>query len=152
MTPPGRPTIRAIAEVVLNVRDIAAMTRFYGQVLGFAEFSRSPEDNPTIVFLRLGELAPPFGDYHPQCLVLIDPARHAYAAGKFDTPSARTSTLNHLAFQIPDDAYDAELDRLASLGLSPTTAEFPALRSKAIFFRDPEGNTLELICHDPNSR
>jgi len=26
--------------------------------------------------------------------------------------------------------------------------EFPALKARAIFFKDPEGNTLELICHD----
>jgi len=145
------PRVRAIAEIVLNVRDIDAMTRFYESVLGFAVYRRAPEPNPTIVFLVIGKLDPPFGDHHPQCLVLIDPARHAYAAGKFDTPNTRTSTLNHLAFQIADDAYDAELARLTSLGLSPVTDEFPALAARAIFFRDPEGNTLEFICHAPHA-
>jgi len=147
--------VRAVAEIVLNVRDINAMVRFYEDVLGFAVHSKGPEpappEGPTIVFMRILDLPPPFGDAHPQVLVLIDPARHAFAEGKFGVPDWHTSTLNHLAFQIDTADHHAEVQRLTDLGLEPRVVEFPNVKSLAIFFRDPEGNTLELICHDPEA-
>jgi len=147
-------SIRAIAEIVLNARDLESLARFYEDVLGFERFgaeTHAPDGDaaPTIVFLRIADLTPPFGAHHPQLLVLIDPSRHTYAAGKFDPPGGRNSTLNHLAFQIDAGDYDAELARLHGLGLEPVEAAFPNLRSRAIFFKDPEQNTLELICHEP---
>lgn len=147
-------TVRAIAEIVLNCRDMPAMIAFYESVLGFpviGQGTRAAEGDadpaPTIVFLKIADLPPPFGTAHPQSLVLIDPARHLFALGNFDPPGARNSTLNHLAFQIDEADYGSELERLAGLGLNPIEAEFPNVRSKAIFFKDPEQNTLELICH-----
>ncbi len=143
--------VRAIAEIVLNVRDINAMVRFYEDVLGFTVFRSSPDPEPTIVFMRIADLPPPFGDHHPQVFVLIDPARHAFAEGKFGEPNWHTSTLNHLAFQIDTADHAAERERLEALGLEPKVVRFENLKSLAIFFRDPEGNTLELICHDPDA-
>ena len=61
------------------------------------------------------------------------------------------STLNHLAFEIPPDLYDAERDRLEAFGLKPRLMQFPDMSAHAIFFYDPEGNELELICHHPEA-
>lgn len=141
-------SIRGIAELVLNVRDIAAMERFYTGVLGLAVHSRHPETDPTIVFIATADLEPPFGLGHPQVLALIDPARHPPAIGRFDAPERRRSTLNHFAFEIDAADYDAEVDRLNGLGIETELVKFPHMRAKAIFFRDPEDNTVELICHD----
>ncbi|GJM19057.1 MAG: hypothetical protein DHS20C14_12700 [Phycisphaeraceae bacterium] len=127
------------------------MTRFYESVLGFTVFRSSPDPEPTIVFMTIGPLPLPFGDAHPQMLVLIDPARHAFAEGRFDAPDWKTSTLNHLAFQIETADHEAEVARLTELGLEPRVVKFENVKSLAIFFRDPEGNTLELICHDPDA-
>jgi len=138
----------AIAEVVLNVIDIESMSRFYQQTLGFPEFAKFPETEPTIVFLAVAELPTPMAGSHPQLLALIDPARHVPAHGRFDRPNPRTSTLNHLAFEIAAKDFDAEFDRLRNAGLSPVTRRFEWMSAKAIFFQDPEGNTLELICPD----
>lgn len=148
--------VRAIAEIVLNCLDLDAMTRFYESVLGFAVVGAEaypaaddPDpDAPTIVFLKIADLPAPFGTAHPQSLVLIDPARHRFAKGKFDPPGRRASRLNHLAFQIDAADYAAELARLTELGLEPIEAAFPNVRARAIFFTDPEQNRLELICHD----
>jgi catechol-2,3-dioxygenase len=143
--------IRNVAEVVINARDINAASKFYQDVLGFRMFRQSPEVNPTIVFLTVAPLDPPFGEHHPQVFVIIDPAHHDVIAGKFDSPTVRTSTLNHVAFQIDESSYDRELKRLTELGLAPTVSNFPGMCAKAIFFHDPEGNTLELICHDSSA-
>ena len=85
---------------------------------------------------------------HPQVLALIDYRRHVFAKPRFDGRDVRRSTLNHLAFEILLEDYESEFERLEGLGLNPVRTEFPNLKARAIFFKDPEGNTLELICHD----
>ena len=39
---------------------------------------------------------------------------------------------------------------LSAAGLDPQPAAFPHMNAKALFFKDPEGNQLELICHAPS--
>ena len=46
------------------------------------------------------------------------------------------------------DRYEAERDRLEALGLKPRLMQFPDMSAHALFFHDPEGNVLELICHN----
>lgn len=144
-----------LAEVVLNVNDIQIMRDFYQDVFGFELLSEgnmeSPpntEGIPTICFLQIQKADTDLGrNGHPLLLVLIDPLRHSFTNGRFATPSFKSSTLNHMAFEITPDSYDHHLKRLEELNLNPTVAEFPNMRAKGIFFHDPENNTLELICH-----
>lgn len=155
-----RPPITGVAEVVLSVRDLPAMRAFYQRVLGFALLSEAchehgaeaePGGEPTISFLTITDVDTPLGrNGHPQLLVLIDHRRHVFARSRLVGHDVTRSTLNHLAFEIPPESYTAHHDRLVDLGLSPTTSEFPAMRARALFFKDPEGNTLELICHAPD--
>jgi len=140
--------VRGIAEIVLNARDLGVLTRFYREVMGFTLHSQYPKTNPTIVFLSIAYLDSPLGKAHPQTLALIDPDRHPAARCKFDPPANRPFSLNHLAFEIDEADYQSEIDRLEALGIETTIAEFGHVRAKAIFFQDPEGNRLELICHD----
>ena len=151
------PPINGVAEVVLSVDDIMKMVEFYSNVLGFkyhSDYRQPPKDredsnpNPTICFLKICELDSPLGkNGHPQLLALIDYRRHVHAIPRFDGHEVRRSTLNHLAFEIPTDSFDEHLDRLHRLGFETTLSEFPDINAKAIFFSDPEGNQLELICH-----
>ena len=142
------PNIRGIAEIVLNAQDIAAMSTFYQRVLGFELHSQHPNANPTIVFLRVGSTHTALNHAHPQLLALIDPDRHPAAKGRFDPPTARAFPLNHLAFEIEESEYDAHLQHLRDSGLDPFEARFEHAQAKAMFFSDPEGNRLELICKD----
>ena len=140
-------SIIGFSEVVLNVRDLPAMAEFYQRVLGCERYLPSEDPDPAIVFLRVpGE--PGADRVHPPLLALIDPTRHPPAKGKFEPPVRLTSPLNHIAFEIPGHAYESEEARLQSLGLRVTRARFPHMGARALFFRDPEGNTLELICRD----
>lgn len=149
------PPILGITEIVLNVRDLPNMRTFYQDVLGFSLVSESnneippnPGGNPTITFLQIQPTETPLGQNgHPVLLALIDSARHAAAKAKFQALKIEHSTLNHLAFEISPETYDAHFERLKQLELNPVETEFPNMHAKAIFFRDPEGNTLELICH-----
>ena len=153
------PPITGVAEIVLSVRDLPLMRDFYRRVLGFELLSEScheeesrpdPAGQPTIAFLIIAETNTPLGNNgHPQLLALIDHQRHAFARKRFAGHDVTRSTLNHLAFEIPLAHFDEHRQRLESMGLSTTRTEFPNMNASALFFKDPEGNTLELIAHDP---
>ena len=148
--------ITGVAEVVLSVRNLPLMREFYRDVLGFALHSegcydQGPEPAPggeaAISFLTVRQIDTPLGrNGHPQLLALIDFKRHASARKRLFGHEQTTSTLNHLAFEIPPESYEAQRQRLESLGLAPSLSEFPHLAAKALFFQDPEGNQLELTC------
>jgi catechol 2,3-dioxygenase-like lactoylglutathione lyase family enzyme len=94
-----------IAEVGLRVRDLARMTAFYQEVLGL-EIVRA---YPKHVFLKTGELSSALGlGGHPQLLVLFD---------REVTVDINLTTLDHLAFEISLEQYDAEKAHLQAMSL-----------------------------------
>ena len=130
-----------IAEVGLRVKDLERMQAFYQEVLGL-EIVRA---YPKHIFLKAGELDSPLGrGGHPQLLVLFD--REVLV-------DINLTTLDHLAFEIPLEQYDTERTRLQALNLELVervwSGEYAWLRARSLFFDDPEGNTIELIAHDP---
>lgn len=58
------------------------------------------------------------------------------------------TSLHHCAIEIDRGDYDAALARLRGLGLEVTTVEHQWCRWRSLYVRDPEGNILELVCHD----
>lgn len=125
-----------IAEVALRVRDLEKASAFYQDVLGFSPHHQMPG----ILFLEVGVLESALGAAgHPQLLALFE-------RGSELEPTH--STLDHIAFEIPDDAYDAEFDRFRKQGMVihqrvwPDSLPWPG---RAFFFRDPDGNVVELI-------
>ena len=102
---------------------------------------------PTIVFLKAGELDSPLGrGGHPQLLVLFD--------RKVKLNIALT-TVDHFAFEISLEQYQTERERLEQMGLELTEriwqGEYAWLQARSMFFDDPDGNTIELIAHNPNA-
>jgi catechol 2,3-dioxygenase-like lactoylglutathione lyase family enzyme len=150
MTDRARSAITGVAEVVLNAHDLPAMTAFYRDVLGFRPYSQFPESDPTIVFLTVADLASPLGrGGHGQLFALVDAARHVHTRDAYRGIDSARSTLNHLAFEIDPADFDAEKARLEGLGFAVTAREFPHMQARGMFFRDPEDNLIELICHHP---
>ncbi|MGQ0602737.1 MAG: VOC family protein [Anaerolineales bacterium] len=132
-----------LAEVAFRVADLARALAFYQDVLGL-EIVRA---YPTMVFLKAGELDSPLGrGGHPQLLVLFDRQVQLDIA---------LTTLDHIAFEIPLEQYSTERQRLEQFGLELTEriwrGEYAWLRARSLFFDDPDGNTIELIAHDPNA-
>ena len=125
----ARCRVTGVAETVLSVVDLPRMREFYEEVLGFELLSQAcyetssepdPEGEPRIAFLTIRETETPLSrNGHPELFVLIDYRRHAFAKARFDGHAPRTSTLDHLAFEIPFESYEAELRRLEDLALKP---------------------------------
>jgi catechol-2,3-dioxygenase len=124
--------VRALGEVALRVNDLAAMRRFYEDVLGLEVLGAFEH----AVFYRL---APGHGG-HTQVLVL-------FARGV--PVSARASTVDHVAFTIDREELDGERSRLEGLGLQVKLATHDWVHWRSLYVRDPEGNEVELVCYDP---
>jgi catechol 2,3-dioxygenase-like lactoylglutathione lyase family enzyme len=132
-----------IAELGLRIIDLPRAVKFYQEVLGL-EIVRA---YPTIVFLKAGDLDSPLGrGGHPQLLVLFD--------RKVKLDIALT-TVDHFAFEISLEQYPIERERLQQMGLELTEriwrGEYAWLQARSVFFDDPDGNTIELIAHDPSA-
>jgi catechol 2,3-dioxygenase-like lactoylglutathione lyase family enzyme len=122
--------IKGLAEIVLNVHNVEASLQFYQEVLGLDIIGR-----PGPVFLRAGNPAVSI----PQMLVLVPlPAE----AGAFDTPRS----LHHLALEVDPTDFDAEEERLKSLGYQLRYGKHPVVASRTMYVDDPDGNEVEFIC------
>jgi catechol 2,3-dioxygenase-like lactoylglutathione lyase family enzyme len=120
--------IRAIDYTVIFVRDMAAMRRFYEDVLGF---------------LLLRELSPGWIEYRigGNTLALARPSLTAA-----DAPTPNGSASLQLAFKVSAPEVDQCADELVRQGvnlLSPPTDQ--VFGHRTLFFRDPDGNLLEVF-------
>jgi catechol 2,3-dioxygenase-like lactoylglutathione lyase family enzyme len=119
--------IQAIDYTVIFVRDMAAMRRFYEEILGF-QVQR--------------ELSPGWIEYHvgENTLTLARPSRTAR-----DAPVPTGSASLQLAFRVSAPEVDEcaeELVRQSVDLLSPPTDQ--VFGHRTLFFRDPDGNLLEV--------
>ena len=120
--------IRAIDYTVIFVRDMAAMRRFYNDILGFP---------------LLRELSPGWIEYRvgDNTLALARPRLTAA-----DAPTPDGSASLQLAFKVSAPEVDQCADELVRQGvnlLSPPTDQ--AFGHRTLFFRDPDGNLLEVF-------
>lgn len=126
-------TVCGIDHVALNVRDLALMTAFYSEVLGCRVDHR--QDGIGLVHLRAG----------PLLIDLIDENGPLGSAGAVGTPSGKN--LNHLCFRVSAFEPDAARDLLVRHGVEtgPIRDRYGSNGSaRTLYFRDPEGNGLEL--------
>jgi catechol 2,3-dioxygenase-like lactoylglutathione lyase family enzyme len=120
-------SIRAIDYTVIIVRDMAAMRRFYEEIL---RFSLTRELSPGWIECQIGG----------NTLALARPSRTAK-----DAPTPAGSASLQLAFRVAADDVDRCADELVRHGvdlLEPPTNQ--AFGHRTLFFRDPDGNLLEV--------
>jgi catechol 2,3-dioxygenase-like lactoylglutathione lyase family enzyme len=133
---------RGVGEIVLRVRNLDAMVAFYQKALGLDLLKRFGDD---IAFLRVAD---GYGG-HTQIIGFFRremPSNFKRRAWRgHDTGQ---TTLHHFALEIPREDYDRALAHLAELGIETDTAVHAWIGWRSIYFRDPEENTVELVCFD----
>jgi catechol 2,3-dioxygenase len=129
--------IKSLGEIALRVSDLEAMQAFYRDVIGLELLKRFDR----AAFFKIAE---GFGG-HTQVLALFDRSAEAGYAGL----NRATTTVDHIAFEIPLADFESEKRRLRRHGLSVTTAEHGWVHWRSLYVDDPEGNTVELVCFDP---
>lgn len=119
--------IRALDYTVIFVRDMAAMRHFYESVMNFRV---TRELSANWIEYQLGQ----------NTFVLSHPGRTAN-----DQPIPQGTAALQLAFRVSINEVDAcaqELDRAGIPIMSPPTNQ--DFGHRTLFFRDPDGNLLEI--------
>lgn len=127
MTP---PRTFGLWHAALNVRALAPMEQFYVEVIGMEVEWRPDPDN---LYLSTG---------------LDNLALHVVEGLP---PPGALGVLDHLGFFVKtQEAVDAWHAHLTAAGFPPDTA--PRTHrdgARSFYFRDPEQNRLQLLCHPP---
>jgi catechol 2,3-dioxygenase-like lactoylglutathione lyase family enzyme len=128
--------ITNIAEVGLKVEDLSKMIEFYEETLGFEVEIKEPQH----AFLKIGELNSPLGAVgHPLILGLFERGKPIEIS---------MTTLDHLAFEVPNEEYEGEYERFKGKGMIIRERVWPDTlpwRGRSFFIKDPEGNVVEII-------
>jgi catechol 2,3-dioxygenase-like lactoylglutathione lyase family enzyme len=130
----NRPTHAGLRHLALNARDLPAMKRFYVDVLGFTV---EWEPDPDNVYLTSGR---------------DNLALHQVKSDRTDAPRA-DQALDHLGLVVPhQDDVDRWAEFLEGRGVA-LTARPRTHRdgARSCYFRDPDGNTVQIIHHPPIS-
>lgn len=131
-----------MGEIVLRVHDLDGMIAFYRGVLGLERLRRLCDD---IAFLRVAE---GFGG-HTQILGFFRDRMPSTSAGEWAGRDPLRTMLHHFALEIGREEYDNALAHFARLGVATDTAIHTWIGWHSIYLRDPEDNTIELVCFDP---
>jgi len=116
-------------ELVIEVADLDASTRFYEEVIGLLIVQRWGEDRPAVWF--------DMGDTTALGLWTAKAAIGALANG-------RGGAHVHFALRIPHGTIDAVQQRLERLGFDVLRIEFDD-GNRSVYVDDPDGNCLELM-------
>jgi catechol 2,3-dioxygenase-like lactoylglutathione lyase family enzyme len=130
-----RPSHAGLRHLALNVRDLAAMKRFYVDVLGFAiEWEPDPDN----IYLTSG---------------IDNLALHRSTAPAAGASATDHGALDHLGLIVRSaddvDAWAAYLEgHGVTLDARPRTHRDGA---RSCYFSDPDGNKVQIIHHPPIS-
>ena len=128
--------IKGLGEIALRVEDLDAMQEFYGNVIGLPLIKRFPKS----AFFKIADGI----DGHTQILALFDRSDTQNYGGL----DAKKTTIDHIAFAISLDDFEAEVRRLEQHGLQVDLSEHTWVHWRSLYVRDPEGNQVELVCYD----
>jgi len=131
-----RTSVRGLGEIALRVNNLDAMQKFYDEVIGLPLMARVPN----CAFFKIAD---GYGG-HTQVLAIFDRSLNPGYRGT----DASTSTIDHIAFEIPLADFADELKRLRGLGLHVETAEHAWVHWRSLYVTDPEENQVELVCYD----
>lgn len=126
----GGIPVSGVSELVLEVVDLDAAERFYGEVLGLPVVERWEQREA--VWVMAGERTR-IGLWRPQV---------GLAGG-------RGGVHVHYALHLAEGDYDAALERLRSHGYEPHEERFGMREaSRAAYVTDPDGHVVELWTWD----
>ncbi len=138
--------IGGLAEIAFRVNDLELMLEFYGTVIGLELMSR----NERMAFFRIAE---GFAG-HTQILALFDRGQGTTPIGGtlndvYQPPLSARSSVDHIAFSVAKENFEHETMRLEGLGIEVKLAYHDWVQWRSLYLSDPEGNTVELVCYDP---
>jgi catechol 2,3-dioxygenase-like lactoylglutathione lyase family enzyme len=129
-----RPIPRGVLETSLYVSDLHRAVDFYERVLGLRMINHFPGDRGAALQAGSG----------PSILLLFR-ADLTRRAGTF--PPHGTTGASHVAFRVEPDELPAWRQHLCERGVAIEKEFAFGENPPSIYFRDPDGNSLELAVH-----
>ncbi|EGE55820.1 putative glyoxalase (lactoylglutathione lyase) protein [Rhizobium etli CNPAF512] len=124
--------LEGMLETALYARDLDKAETFYEDVLGLEKITRAGNRH---VFFRCG----------PGVLLIFNPEETVKppAPNALQVPPHGTSGEGHACFRVSGRNIDAMAERLKAAGVAiESEVQWPN-GGRSIYFRDPEGNSLE---------
>jgi len=140
MNMPAR-RIKGLGEVSIRVKDLDAMHKFYADIVGLDVLRR----DESFVFFKIAE---GYGG-HSQNLALFQAENRDFLENKSLELNPGQTTLHHIALNVALEDFESEKMRLEGLGVKVNAVVHEWLHIRSMYFSDPEGNTLEFLCYDP---
>jgi len=125
------PRITRVYETVLYADDVAAAAAFYADVVGLRQIE--PPD----------ELSAAFRTPDGGLVLIFDPERSS-APGRF-VPAHGATGAGHVAFMVGEGTLDAAQHALEERGVEIEREITWPLGGRSFYFRDPAGNSVELV-------
>lgn len=135
---------KRLGEFVLRSEKPQALVAFYRDVIGLELFATVG----SATFLKVADDL----EGHPQLLAVFEKT-HAFSGPENLNPSqanAGGGTLHHFAFALEKDYFRSEVERLQGLGAALRHAEHSRFGWRSVYLFDPDGNSVELVCYDPD--
>lgn len=120
-----------IGHVVIKVRDLERSRKFYRDVMGLQEMAE-------LSSIKMAFFASNGRDHHEIAVFEVGA----------DAPEAQAGQigLNHIAFRMTDEAHLHDAYRELKANNIEVLAAVDHGVTKSVYFRDPDGNTLEVYC------
>lgn len=122
--------IRHLVEAALYVKDLERAEAFYRGVLGLELLAKRPGRH---LFFRVGE----------SVLLIFQPEATRRPGG--GVPPHGAEGPGHVALGIPEEAFEAWRARLERHGVEIEQEKAWPRGGRSLYFRDPDGNSIELI-------
>lgn len=129
------PAVTGVLETVLYVTDLDRAERFYSDVLGFRRIGKEPGRS---LFYRVGSSGHVF---------LLFNAEVTRDADRSPPPHGASGSI-HTCFAVPEAEYERWKSHLPARGVTIEKEIRWANGVSSFYFRDPDGNLLEIASGD----
>ena len=134
-TVPAAQQIRGLGPITISVPKLAASERFLTEILAMREVRRYAEGEAGVHVFAMGE-----GGAAAELHVRVDPNLRPAQPG--------AGSVHHVAFRIPDAAYDAWVERYNRLGVR-SSGPVDRFYFRSLYAREPGGILYEIATDGP---
>ena len=141
---PAEHQVRGLGPITMSVPDLETTDLVLRTVLGMRSVRTYPLPGRPADPVHVYEMGAPDGaggrGPHAELHVAVQP----------DLPAARqgAGAVHHVAFRVPDDAYEAWAERLRQFGV-PSSGPVDRFYFRSLYFREPGGVLFELATDGP---